>query len=81
MSWKHKPTLGYLNLVSDFLHNIMDGLAIGILFASSEENNFRDTAATMIAIVIHEIAQEIGDTSHDLFYLEDLKLREQTYFL
>lgn len=41
----------------------MDGLAIGVLFASSEENDFRNTSTTLIAIVVHEIAQEIGDTS------------------
>ncbi|CAD8159724.1 unnamed protein product [Paramecium octaurelia] len=62
-SWKYKPTLGYLNLVSDFLHNIMDGLALGVIFATANDDNFDSTIATLIAIIIHETAQEIGDTS------------------
>lgn len=61
--WKFKPTLGYLNLVSDFLHNIMDGLALGVIFATVKDDNFGTTIATLIAIIIHETAQEIGDTS------------------
>ncbi|CAD8062328.1 unnamed protein product [Paramecium sonneborni] len=62
-SWKYKPTLGYLNLISDFLHNIMDGLALGIIFATANDDNFSSTIATLVAIIIHELAQEIGDTS------------------
>ena len=56
----HHPTikpLGYLNLVSDGLHNLIDGLIIGVSFLAGIEVGL----ATTLAVILHEIPQEIGD--------------------
>lgn len=50
-------TFAYLNLVGDFFHNFLDGLIIASSFIIS--NNLGLT--TTLAIIIHEIPQEIGD--------------------
>lgn len=49
--------LGHLVLVSDGLHNLIDGLAIGAAFIISPQVGI----ATTVAIALHEIPQEIGD--------------------
>ena len=49
--------IGYLNIVSDGLHNLIDGLVIGGSYFVSTEVGI----ATTIAVVLHEIPQEIGD--------------------
>lgn len=49
--------LGGLVLVSDGVHNFIDGLAIGIAFLVGPEVGI----ATTLAIAVHEIPQEIGD--------------------
>jgi len=49
--------VGHLVLISDGVHNLIDGLAIGAAFLVSPEVGI----ATTIAIVLHEIPQEIGD--------------------
>ena len=51
-----KP-LGKLILVSDSLHNFLDGLIIGVSFLVSIPVGF----ATTLAVLLHEIPQEIGD--------------------
>lgn len=49
--------LGHLVIVSDGVHNFVDGIAIGAAFLISPEIGI----ATTIAIALHEIPQEIGD--------------------
>ncbi len=49
--------VGHLVIVSDAVHNFIDGLAIGIAFMVSPEAGI----ATTIAIVLHELPQEVGD--------------------
>ncbi len=49
--------LGYLILASDSFHNLIDGMIIGASFMVNTELGI----ATTIAVVLHEIPQEIGD--------------------
>ncbi len=49
--------LGHLVLVSDGMHNLIDGVAIGAAFMVSPAVGIATTAA----ILLHEIPQEIGD--------------------
>lgn len=49
--------VGHLVLISDALHNLVDGVAIGAAFMVSTEVG----VATTLAIILHEIPQEIGD--------------------
>lgn len=49
--------VGSLVIVSDAIHNLVDGLAIGAAFMISPEVG----VATTVAIALHEIPQEIGD--------------------
>lgn len=49
--------VGILNLVADSLHNLIDGMLIGASFMTS----FPLGLATTLAVVLHEIPQEIGD--------------------
>ena len=53
----HIKPLGTLILFSDGLHNFVDGLVIGASYLVSIEVGI----ATSIAVVLHEIPQEIGD--------------------
>ena len=56
-SSKHVHRLGIINLVGDGLHNFIDGLII----AGSFLINVPTGIATTIAVVFHEIPQEIAD--------------------
>ena len=49
--------VGYLNLVADGLHNLMDGILIGASYLVSVPIGI----GTTIAVCFHEIPQEIGD--------------------
>ena len=50
-------TFAYTNLIGDAVHNFIDGLIIAASFLSS----FKLGIATAIAVILHEIPQEIGD--------------------
>lgn len=54
---EHPAHIGTLNLVSDALHNLIDGALIGASFLVSIPLGI----ATFIAITFHEIPQELGD--------------------
>ena len=54
----HRPKpLGAIVLVSDSIHNIIDGVIIGVGFLAGIPVGI----ATTLAVVLHEIPQEIGD--------------------
>jgi zinc and cadmium transporter len=53
----HQHPFARMNLVGDMVHNLMDGIIIGISFMISIEVGI----ATTIAVILHEIPQEIGD--------------------
>lgn len=50
-------TIAKMNLIGDFVHNLIDGLIIGASFLVSVPAGL----ATSLAILFHEIPQEIGD--------------------
>lgn len=54
---QHKHPVGAINLVSDGIHNLMDGVIIAGSFLVSMPLGI----ATTIAVILHEIPQEIGD--------------------
>lgn len=51
-----KP-VGLLVLTSDFIHNFVDGIALGVSFATSPSVGF----STAVAVFLHEIPHELGD--------------------
>ena len=53
----HVHSFAYMNLIGDVLHNFIDGLIIAGSYLISIPAGF----ATTIAVVLHEIPQEIGD--------------------
>lgn len=53
----HIHPVGKLVLFSDAIHNIIDGIIIGVSFMTSIHLG----VATTIAVILHEIPQEIGD--------------------
>lgn len=64
--WRHEHVahygacihpVGYVSLVADGLHNFIDGLLIGSSYLVSLPVGF----ATTVAVLLHEIPQEIGD--------------------
>ena len=64
--WRHQHTfesddriqpVGYMNLVADGVHNLMDGVLIGASYLISVQIGIATTAA----VLLHEIPQEIGD--------------------
>jgi zinc and cadmium transporter len=66
LRWRHEHSLvsgshihpvGYLNLFADGLHNLIDGMLIGASYLVSWPVGL----ATTLAVILHEIPQEIGD--------------------
>jgi zinc and cadmium transporter len=49
--------VGYLNLFADATHNLIDGMLVGAAYSVSVSVGL----ATTIAIILHEIPQELGD--------------------
>ena len=49
--------VGYLNLLSDGVHNLTDGFAIGAAYSVGVATGF----STTLAVAFHEIPQELGD--------------------
>lgn len=56
-SERHYHPVVVMNLVGDFIHNFLDGIIIGASYVVSIPLGI----ATTIAVVLHEIPQEIGD--------------------
>jgi len=56
-SEKHLHPVVFLNLIGDGVHNLIDGMLIGASYLVSVPIGI----ATTIAVVMHEIPQEIGD--------------------
>lgn len=54
---KHVHPFAYMNLLGDCVHNFIDGMILGGSFLVSIPVGI----ATTVAIVLHEIPQEIGD--------------------
>lgn len=53
----HIHRFAYMNIIGDSLHNFIDGLVIGASFLVSVPVGI----ATTIAVMLHEVPQEIGD--------------------
>jgi zinc and cadmium transporter len=58
-SREHPHSFAYMNLFGDAVHNLIDGLIIGGSYLASVPLG----TATTIAVVFHEIPQEMGDFS------------------
>ena len=56
-SGEHPHSFAYMNLFGDGVHNLIDGLIIGASYLASIPLGI----ATTIAVVFHEIPQEMGD--------------------
>ncbi len=53
----HPHPVGFMNLIGDGFHNLLDGMIIGGSYLVSIPLG----VATTIAVILHEIPQEIGD--------------------
>ena len=56
-SKSHPHPFALMNLVGDGVHNFIDGLIIGASYLTSFQVGF----ATTMAVILHEIPQEMGD--------------------
>jgi len=66
LHWRHcheeeceVHTFAYTNLVGDGIHNFVDGMIIAAAFIAGSD--FSLGLATTLAVIFHEIPQEIGD--------------------
>lgn len=57
ISWFKLPTVAYMVIVGDAMHNFVDGLAIGAAFADKYESGI----ALSIAVLCHELPHELGE--------------------
>lgn len=57
VSKEHVHAFAYMNLIGDGIHNLIDGLIIGASYLVSIPLGI----ATTVAVVFHEIPQEMGD--------------------
>jgi zinc and cadmium transporter len=57
MPSEHKHPVTYLILISDSIHNFLDGLTVGAAFLVNPGLGF----AASLAVAAHEIPQELGD--------------------
>lgn len=66
LRWRHEHSLpapdkihpmGWMNLVADGLHNLIDGMLIGASYLVNSQVGM----TTTLAVILHEIPQEIGD--------------------
>lgn len=55
----HVHTFSYMNLIGDGVHNLIDGMIIAGSFMVSTSLG----VATAVAVILHEVPQEIGDFS------------------
>lgn len=53
----HIRPMGYLNLIGDAVHNVIDGMIVATAFLVDPKLGF----VTVLAVIFHEIPQEIGD--------------------
>ena len=58
-SQEHPHSFAYMNLFGDAIHNLIDGLIVGASYVASVPLGI----ATTVAVVFHEIPQELGDFS------------------
>jgi zinc and cadmium transporter len=56
-SHSHTRSLGLMNLVGDGFHNLLDGMIIAASFMISPSVG----VGTTVAVILHEIPQEVGD--------------------
>jgi len=56
-SSEHPHSFAYMNLFGDAIHNLIDGLIVGGSFVASIPLGI----ATTLAVIFHEIPQELGD--------------------
>lgn len=54
---ENTKSFAYLNLIGDFIHNFIDGMII----AASFVNSVTVGVAATIAVIFHELPQEMGD--------------------
>jgi zinc and cadmium transporter len=58
-SKQHPHPVAFMNLIGDGFHNLLDG----VMIAASFMTDFSLGMATTLAVLVHEIPQEIGDFS------------------